>query len=145
MSRRITVFHRKSSIFKYEMSLRIAQKMVIFQIGNRFSARMVHFQIRNEPQDHGFSTKIVDFQIRNERLKTCEPFFKIDHRKFQIVQVEPYLLKKKLSKQQRLLGHGHTDGRTHGHLTFLYTPPDFKPPRFARGTIYSFIFITWTR
>ena len=138
MSRRITVFHRKSSIFKYEMSLRIAQKMVIFQIGNRFSARMVHFQIRNEPQDHGFSTKIVDFQIRNERLKTCEHLFKIDHRKFQIVQISELRVNKKLSKRSRLLGHTGTHGRTHGHLTFLYTPPDFKPPRFARGKILSF-------
>ena len=124
MSRRITVFHRKSSIFKYEMSLRIAQKTVIFQIGNRFSARMVHFQIRNEPQDHGFSTKIVDFQIRNERLKTCEHLFKIDHRKFQIVQISELRVNKKLSKHYRLLGHRRTDARTEARTftIFVHTP-----------------------
>ena len=51
MSAEIAVVRRKSSIFKYEMSLKIALETVIFQIGNRFSPRMVDFQIRNEPEN----------------------------------------------------------------------------------------------
>ena len=80
------------------MGPRIAPEAVIFQIGNRMSARMIDFQIENGPQHRGFSAKNVDFQMGNERLKNSEHRFKIDHRDFEKVQIESRLLQKKLSK-----------------------------------------------
>ena len=94
----IAAFRRKCLIFKYEMSRKIAPETVIFQIGNRISAKIIDFQIGNGPQNRGFSTKNIDFQMGNERLNMCEPFFKIDHRKFRIVQIETRYAQKKLLK-----------------------------------------------
>ena len=79
------------------MGPRIAPEAVIFQIGNRMSARMIDFQMENWPQHRGFSAKNVDFQMENERLQNADLRFKIDHRKFGKVQIESRLLQKKLS------------------------------------------------
>ena len=57
MSRRITFFRRKSSIFKYEMSFEIAH----------FRRKWSIFKYEMSCRITVFSSKIIDFQIRNEQ------------------------------------------------------------------------------
>ena len=96
------------------MDPKITPKPIIFQRGNRISAEMVHFQIRNGPENRACSTENIDFQICNGRLEKCEPRFKIDHREFEKVHFTGRLLKKSCQNTEGKWGTDapRTDART---------------------------------